>query len=149
MKPDILPTYLNAWRLFITAHARIISAIDHDMAAADVIPLNWYDVLIELYEAPDRRLRMSDLAERVILTRSGLTRLVDRLEQNNYIIRETDPHDRRGFYAVLTDAGVTAMRAAWPVYAQGIRDLFAHYMDQDQAQMMADLFEKILHGLDD
>src|SRR5688572_4870948 len=88
---------LKTWRLFITVHAKIVTQIDKSLEDAGLIPLNWYDVLIELYEAPERRLRMSDLAERVLLTRSGLTRLVDRLEKEGYLKREIDPQDRRGF----------------------------------------------------
>src|SRR3954469_17570573 len=106
---------LAAWRTFITAHAAVIGRIERDMAAAGVIPLTWYDVLIELYEAPGRRMRLHELADAVVLSRSGLTRLVDRLEQAGLLTREVDRTDRRGAFAVLTEAGVDSMRAAWPI----------------------------------
>lgn len=140
---------LGAWRLFITAHARLINTIDAQLQAAEQIPLNWYDVLIELYEAPERRLRMSDLAEKVVLSRSGLTRLVDKLEKQDYIRREIDPDDRRGFYAVLTNTGAQAMRKAWPIYAQGIQDTFAQYLSDADAACFAEVFKTILDNLND
>lgn len=144
MDNKLSPHYLKAWRLFITAHARLIAHIDHNLREAHQMPLNWYDVLIELYEAPDRRLRMSELAERVLLTRSGLTRLVDRLEDQGYLRREVDPEDRRGFYAILTTDGLQAMQQAWPVYAQGIDQCFAQHLSDEEAQLLIEVFSRIL-----
>lgn len=138
------PQHLKAWRLFLTANARITSQIDQNLRASDLIPLNWYDVLIELYEAPDQRLRMSDLAERVLLTRSGLTRLVDRLEAQGYLTRKMDPEDRRGFYATITEPGIDALRSAWQVYADGIQNLFAQYLSDDEAQRLVEVLTKML-----
>ena len=147
MTDKINPTHLEAWRLFITAHARLINTIDAQLEQAQLIPLNWYDVLIELYEAPERRLRMADLADKVVLSRSGLTRLVDKLEKEKYLYREIDPEDRRGFYAVLTDAGANAMRQAWPIYAQGIQEHFAMYLSDEDAVRFTQIFNSILESL--
>lgn len=141
IRPD--PYRLAAYRAFITAHAEIITRIERDMAAAGVIPLGWYDVLIELYEAPGRRLRLHELARAVVLSRSTLTRTVDRLEAAGLLRREPDPSDRRGAFAVLTDAGLEAMRRAWPVYARGIVDYFARHLDDEQARELSALFERI------
>src|SRR5437773_9915891 len=80
--------HLAAWRTFLKAHATLIDRIDHDLAEAKLPPLSTYDVLIELYEAPEQRLRMYELAERVVLSRSGLTRLVDRLEAEGLLLRD-------------------------------------------------------------
>src|SRR5689334_5190797 len=113
METRLDPEKLAAWRSFITAHAMIIDRIDRNLAEADLIPLNWYDVLIELAEAPDHRLRMHELASSVVLSRSGLTRLVDRLEKEGYLTRERDSEDRRGAYAVITANGRDALRHAW------------------------------------
>jgi DNA-binding MarR family transcriptional regulator len=147
MSDKIKPTHLDAWRLFITAHARLINQIDSELAQAEQIPLNWYDVLIELYEAPERRLRMADLAAKVVLSRSGLTRLVDRLEKEKYLYRELDPEDRRGFYAVLTDEGANVMRKAWATYAQGIQEHFAMYLSDEDAVRLTQIFNTILDKL--
>jgi DNA-binding MarR family transcriptional regulator len=136
--------YLNVWRRFITAHAKLIDNINREMVDADVIPLHWYDVLIELYEAPERRLRLSELARKVVLSKSGLTRLVDKLADAGLLARQSSPEDGRGAYAVLTDAGLDAMRKAWPSYADGIQTYFAQHMSLEEAEMMAALFERML-----
>lgn len=142
-KPMVDPAKLAAYRTFITAHAEVISRIERDMAAAGVIPIVWYDVLIELYEAPDRRLRMHELARAVVLSRSTLTRTVDRLEAAGLLRREPDPSDRRGAFAVLTDAGLEAMREAWPVYARGIEAYVTRHITDDEARLLTTIFERI------
>jgi DNA-binding MarR family transcriptional regulator len=144
MSEKLGEAYLKAWRLFITSHAKLIQQIDADLQAAGQISLSWYDVLIELYEAPEKRLRMTELAERVVLSRSGLTRLVDRLEERDFLRRETDPQDRRGFYVLITEAGISAMRMAWPVYAKGIQGYFADALSAEEAAVLAQVFGKIL-----
>jgi len=136
--------YLFAWRSFITSHATVIYIIDRELVEAGCIPLNWYDVLIELYEAPDHRLRMHELAQKVVLSRSGLTRLVDKLEKEELLYREIDPSDRRGFHAILTDKGHAALRQAWPVYAQGIVQHFARHLNDQEAQLITEIFNRIL-----
>jgi DNA-binding MarR family transcriptional regulator len=138
---------LAAWRQFLTLHRRIVDAIDRDLQRSGRLPLTSYDVLIELYEAPERRLRMAELARRVVLSRSGLTRLVDRLESEELLTRDRVGGDRRGAYAVLTEAGVDAMRGAWPVYAHGIKRYFAAALREGEANTLEALLSKISAGL--
>lgn len=147
MTKKIETTHLEAWRLFLTTHARLVEAIDRSLSSAEQIPLNWYDVLIELYEAPDRRLRMHELAARVVLSRSGLTRLVDRLEHAGLLRREPDPQDRRGFYTIITPEGIEAMRRAWPVYAEGILKGFAQHLSEEEARVLVRAFSAMLASL--
>lgn len=135
---------LGAWRAFITAHAAVIGRIERDLAAAAVIPLTWYDVLIELYEAPDRRLRLHELADAVVLSRSGLTRLIDRLEAAGLLHREQATTDRRGAYAVLTDTGIAAMRQAWPIYARGIATYFGQHLSDGETRLLTDALSRVL-----
>ena len=116
---------LSAWRLFIQTHVKIIESIEQDLAEQKRVPLTTYDVLIELFEAPNKKLRLGDLTKKVILTKSGLTRLVDRMEREGLLRREKSEEDKRGAYAVLTEAGENELRRAWPVYAQGIKKYFA------------------------
>jgi len=144
MDRKLNPQQLEAWRLLLTSHAHLVGKIDAALSEVNQIPLNWYDVLIELYEAPARKLRMSDLAERVLLTRSGLTRLVDRLEKQGYLQREIDPEDRRGFYAVITSEGIEVMRQAWPIYEDGIYQNFAIHLTDEEAALLANVFSRIL-----
>lgn len=137
---------LAAWRNFLKAHATVVDRIDHDLVAAERLPLSSYDVLIELYEAPERRLRMHELAERVVLSRSGLTRLVDRLEAEGLLRRDRSARDRRGAYAVITEQGIEALRRTWPVYAHGISRYFAQWLSVEEAQVLESAFERILQG---
>lgn len=137
---------LAAWRNFITAHANLIDLLDRELTVADQLPLNWYDVLIELVEAPENRLRLSELAQKVVLSRSGLTRLVDKLEAAGLLRRQAAPEDRRGAFAVLTAKGNEAVRKSWPVYAKGILKYFAPYMTTEEAQVLRDVFARILEA---
>jgi DNA-binding MarR family transcriptional regulator len=136
--------HLAAWRSFITAHARLVDLIDKELVAAGCVPLHWYDVLIELAEAPERRLRMADLARKVVLSRSGLTRLVDKLEAAGLLARESTPTDGRGAFAVLTEDGMAALRKAWPVYARGIKTHFAQHLSDEEARLYRESLERML-----
>jgi len=142
-KETLSDQHLAVWRAFLKAHAVVIDRIDHDLVSAERLPLSSYDVLIELYEAPERRLRMYELAERVVLSRSGLTRLVDRLEAEGFLTRDRSGTDRRGAYAVITEQGIAALRRTWPVYARGISEYFAQWLTPDQAVLLQDAFESI------
>lgn len=135
---------LAAWRGFIKSHATLITAIDRELVEANCLPLHWYDVLVELVEAPAERLRLHELAARVVLSRSGLTRLVDRLEQAGFLRREPDPADRRGAFAILTEQGRQALRQAWPVYARGIEAHFARHLSDEEAEDLVEIFSRIL-----
>ncbi|MER3418594.1 MAG: MarR family transcriptional regulator, partial [Chloroflexota bacterium] len=97
---------LGAWRAFLEAHARLARRLDDELRAGHGISLAEYDALLQLARAPGRRLRMNQLADRVILSRSGITRLVDRLVAAGLVERTTCSTDARGAEAVLTEAGV-------------------------------------------
>ena len=149
LKPNNFPDELrlSAWRTFITANARLIDRIDRELTAADRLPLWWYDILVELVEASDNRLRMHDLAERVVLSRSGLTRLVDKLEEVGLLRREPDLADRRGAFAVLTPKGREAIRKSWPTYANGITLHFAQHLSDAEAKTLAEVFTRLIDAL--
>jgi DNA-binding MarR family transcriptional regulator len=124
--------------LLLTTHAVLVERIEERLAQADLPPLGWYDVLWALERSPGQRQRMSELAERVVLSRSNLTRLVDRLEDAGLVRRERSEEDRRGAYAVLTDAGKVLRRKMWPIYQAAIRELFeAHLSDEDAGALNA------------
>jgi DNA-binding MarR family transcriptional regulator len=129
---------LAAWRAFLTAHAAAVGRIERDLdAAGDLLPLTWYDVLLELNAAPQRRLRQRDLARAVVLTRSGISRLVDRLAAAGLLRREPNPADRRGDLVALTEAGRAALRRTWPAYARGIQEHFARHLTTGEARLLA------------
>ena len=128
----------------MVGHAVAVDAIDAEMVAAGVLPLAWYDVLLELAEAPAGRLRLHELANRVVLSRSGLTRLVDRIAAAGYVCREPSPDDRRGTYAVLTDAGRAALARAWPVYERGIQEHFARFLSDAEARALVNALGRMV-----
>src|SRR5262245_49789131 len=103
-RPWLAPEELAVWRGFLQAHALLVRQLDAELVAAHGLPLTWYDVLGVLDEAGGR-LRMSELARAVLLSGSGATRLVDRMERAGLIVREPCEEDGRGFFAVLTEAG--------------------------------------------
>ncbi|MBA2567894.1 MAG: MarR family transcriptional regulator [Actinobacteria bacterium] len=144
-KVEIAEPYLGAWRAFLNAHATTIAEIDDALAAAGLPPLAWYDVLWPLHDAPGRRLRMGELAARVVtISRSGLTRLVDRVESAGLLRREACATDRRGTEIVLTDAGKAMLRRMWPVYAGVIESRFAAHLSEADAELLADVLSRVV-----
>jgi DNA-binding MarR family transcriptional regulator len=138
------PDGLVAWRALLRAHAAAVGSIERDLAVSEPdLPLTWYDVLVALVDAPARRLRLRELARDVLLSRSGLTRLVDRLEAAGLLRREPDPTDRRGAFAVLTDEGYTAVRRTWPRYARAIQQHFARHLEPGEAAILARALERV------
>jgi len=120
----ISDTTLGAWRAFLNAHALATKRISGDLAQAGLPDLTWYDVLWTLYRADGRRLRIRELADAVVLSSTGMTRFVDRLEAAGLVRREAVPGDRRGAYAVITKEGIDLLRRMWPIYARGIATYF-------------------------
>ncbi len=135
--------------MFITLHAKIIELIDAELQAAGGIPLQHYDVLIELFESEGKQLRMYELAQRVVLSRSSITRLVDQLAKQGLLTRKTDLEDRRGSYAVLTEAGEMALRGSWPFYRAAILRHFGSFLTDDEATIIAQGFGRIHSAIDD
>jgi DNA-binding MarR family transcriptional regulator len=128
---------VSAWRALLTAQAGALRAIEEELARAGTIPLAWYDVLLELNAAPGRRLRMSGLADRVVLSRTRVSRVVDELVKEGLVARETDPDDRRSHFAVVTDAGRTQLRRAAPRYLEGIERHFTSLLTDDERSVIA------------
>jgi len=135
--------HMAAWRAFLNTHAAVIDRIEREMSAAAVLPLGWYDVLVALHEAPDHRLRLHELASNIVLSRSTLTRLLDRLEAEGLLARERVAGDRRGAYAVLTEQGGEALRLAWPVYARGIATHFTNLLDDAETRALTRALERV------
>lgn len=149
MKPPPLPeAHLEAWRRYYVSFWRIFAAIEADLQAAGLPSLSWYDALYELYLAPDRHLRMSELARSALLSRSGLTRLVDKLEKEKLIERKSCPSDGRVQHAVLTAKGVEVLRKIWPVYRAGIAKYFAAHLTDEEAQEFARMMSKVVSAME-
>ncbi|MGZ4614395.1 MAG: MarR family winged helix-turn-helix transcriptional regulator, partial [Actinomycetes bacterium] len=128
---------LTAWRRFLQAHAVLVRRLESDLLAEHNLPLASYDVLVQLVESPQRRLRMTELAQRVLISRSGLTRLVDRLERQGLVRREACDDDARGLFAVLTEAGYDRLRRAAPTHLRGIATYALARLDAEQTRALA------------
>src|SRR5260221_5598784 len=128
----------QAWAVLLTAHGTLIEKIETALAGAKLPPLAWYDVLWELEKAEGGKLRMHELARRIVLSRSAVTRLADRLEDTSLIEREYTPHDRRGYHCVITRAGLAMRRKMWPVYKAEIERLFSRHITVEEARTIGD-----------
>jgi DNA-binding MarR family transcriptional regulator len=137
------PDPIAAWRSMLLAHSRALRAIESDLAAAGTIPLTWYDVLLELNGAGGR-LRMQDLGDRVVLSRTRVSRLVGDLERQGLVTREPDGTDGRVTYAGITAAGQQALRSTAPVYRRGIEEHFTRHLTADEQQVVATALSRVV-----
>jgi DNA-binding MarR family transcriptional regulator len=135
---------LAAWRAFLTAHARVTAVLEEELQREKGLALSWYDVLVQLQEVDSHRLRMTELAERVLLSKSGLTRLVDRMCTAGLVLRTADDNDRRGRWVELTVAGQERLRSAAPVHLRGIRRHFSGLLSTAEAAEIRTALERIV-----
>lgn len=134
----------RAWALLLSAHARLTERIESDLAGADLPPLAWYDVLWELEKADRGRLRMHELARRIVLSRSNLTRLADRLETARLIERVDSPEDGRGYHLCITRAGRAMRKRMWPVYSAAIERLFSRNLTLEEARVTSEVLARVV-----
>jgi DNA-binding MarR family transcriptional regulator len=134
--PQLSDEQLDAWAAFLRAQAALISTLDRELEAERGLPITFFDVLAQLSRAGGR-LRMSELADAVLLSRSGVTRLVDRMERDGLVRREQCPTDRRASYATLTAEGKRALKQAKPVHFRGIAEHFARHLSCAEAKTLA------------
>lgn len=139
----------SAWPALLTAHAVLVGRIEERLRAAGMPELSWYDVLWALDRASDQRLRMHELAELTVISRSNLTRLIDRLQAAGLVERDRGCSDRRGAYAVLTKAGRDKRRAMWKVYSQAIAELFDGHLSAQENAMMRNVLKRLLDAARD
>jgi DNA-binding MarR family transcriptional regulator len=135
-----------AWRALLVVHSWLVPAMEKDLRVAGQVSLSWYDVLLELNAAPGRRLRMSELGERAVLSRTRVSRVVDELAAARLAERQPDPADGRSSFAALTPAGRDALRRAWPVYRDAIRRRVGAHLTAQQCRQLAALLEQAATG---
>lgn len=135
---------LRAWQTFLRTHRSVTGTLDAELVREQQLALGSYEVLLILSRAPDHAMRMSDVAGKALLSRSGMTRLVDRLESDGLVERMTCPSDGRGVYAVLTDAGMDRLRTAARTHLRGVRDHFTGRLSADELDELARLLGKLL-----
>ena len=125
---------LGAWRGLLRTHAMLVKRLDAELEATHGLPLTSYEVLLHLADAPERKMRMCDVADSVLLSRSGLTRLIDRLERDGLVERVSCADDARGAFARLTDDGMAKLQSARSTHLDGVREHFLrHFSDEEQA----------------
>jgi DNA-binding MarR family transcriptional regulator len=134
---------LDTWGNFLRAHARVVRALEAELQADQDLALTDYDVLVQLSAADDRRLRMSELADRLVLSRSGATRLVDRLVADGLVERVVCESDRRGQWASLTDAGYRRLREASPTHLRGVANHFLDRFDTDELAALGAMLDRL------
>src|SRR5947207_7687566 len=134
----------HAWAVFLTAHAVLVDAVEERLGKAGLPPFSWYDLLWALERADDGRRRMHELADLVVVSRSNLTRLVDRLEKARLVRRMPSEDDRRGAYAEITAEGRKLRRKMWPVYAAAIDELFGAQLTRTEADTVGRALRKVL-----
>jgi DNA-binding MarR family transcriptional regulator len=136
----------RAWRAFLYAYARVVPRLDQELGAAQGLSLNQYEVLIWLRRAGERGLRMSDLASRVVLSPSGVTRAVDQLERKGLVKRCIFEGDKRGYLATLTVEGGAVLRTATNVHLYGVREHFLKHLNRTELEHLATALEAVVAG---
>lgn len=137
---------LGAWRGLLRVHAELVRELDAELEREHGLSLSSYEVLLYLYDAPGRRLRMNELADSVLLTVSGITRVVDRLVRDGLVARARCETDRRGQNAVLTDAGAERFLAARCTHLRGIRERFLTRLDRAEQTRLGAIWNTLLPG---
>jgi DNA-binding MarR family transcriptional regulator len=138
------PVELRAWRGFLETHARVARKLEADLLARADLPLAEFDVLFQLALADGRRLRMNELADRVLLSRAGITRLVDRLVIDGLVDRVKCESDARGYFAVLTDRGLTRVEHATPDHMAAVRRYFLESFTRSEIETLGALLDRAI-----
>ena len=138
----------RAWRAWLYSAELLLDRLDRELTHRTGISHAYYEILVALSEAPERRLRMSELADRCLSSRSRLSHAVTRLEERGWVRRQVCPDDGRGQLAVLTDEGFAALAAAAPIHVEGVRTHLFDQLGPEQVAHMRDLGETLLRHLD-
>jgi DNA-binding MarR family transcriptional regulator len=138
---------IEAWELSLRTVTKLMQIYSRKMEAEVNIPLTWFDVLVQLVEATDGRSRMQNLAQMVILSPSGLTRLIDRIESAGLVRREPSTEDRREMYVVLTDAGRSLAHTAREAHHRHIEEYFSRHLTAEDIQALHAVMAKVKQGL--
>jgi DNA-binding MarR family transcriptional regulator len=137
---------LGSWGGFLRVYGVLARELDGELTAQHGVTLSDYEVLLFLASTPDRRMRMSELADSVLISQSGITRLVDRLTRRGLVKRERCSADRRGLFAVLTQSGLAKLREASPTHLAGVRSRFLSRLSEDEQTTLGELWERLVPG---
>ena len=145
------PRWLNAaemkaWRRYIIASRRLLEALDLDLASHELSMAD-YEVLAQLSDAPERRMRMSELADVAMLSRSRLSHRIKVMEKAGWVKREACPEDKRGYFAVMTAKGWKAIVSAAPDHVESVRTRFVDHLTKEDQRVLSEIFERVTHSL--
>ncbi len=140
------PTEMAAWRRYIVASRRLLEALDSDLADHE-LSMPDYEILAQLSDAPERRMRMSELADVAMLSRSRLSHRMKVMEKAGWVRREACPIDKRGFFAVMTPKGWKAIEAAAPDHVESVRQRFVDLLSKDDQKVLAEIFSRVTEEL--
>lgn len=141
---ELTDSELGAWRGFLGAHRYLTRELDANLRDAHSLSLSAYDVLVQLADAPERRMRMSELASSIVLSPSGLTRLVDRMRREGLVERIRCPSDARGSFASLTDLGAERFAQARATHLDGVRRLFLRHFSASELRRLGEEWERVV-----
>jgi DNA-binding MarR family transcriptional regulator len=133
----------SAWAAVLRTHAAVVPQLDRTVYRKVGVPLSWYDVLLELAAAPDRRLRMTELGARVVLSRTRVSRIVDEMVDAGLVCREENTADKRSAYASLTAVGLARYREAAPHYLRAIEEQFAAGLTDAQLRCVSSALSRV------
>jgi DNA-binding MarR family transcriptional regulator len=136
--------HLQMWRSFVSAHFSVVKYLERRMQEQHGLRLAWWDVMQQLADGPKQGLRMSELADLVLLTRSGITRLVDRMITAGLVDREPCPGDRRGYFAVITQKGKDTIEKVGPDHSKDAWEVFLGHITQEEAELLGKVFSRVL-----
>jgi DNA-binding MarR family transcriptional regulator len=146
MDVPVADTELHAWVSLLQAHAALVDAVEGDLERERGIPLSWYEVLVRLETAENGALRMQELARGALLSKSGLTRLVDRMEVAGLLERRTCDSDRRGVHAAITEEGRTTLASAAPVFFRSLAEHFARHLSEEEVGAFVATLHKVIRA---
>lgn len=138
-----VPLVIEAWLVFLGAHARVVPRVDKDLRRECGISFTWFDVLQQLSIVPEQRLRMQELADALLLSKSGLTRLVDRIESEGLVAREAVPGDRRSLFVTLTPAGRSLVEKARITVRDSVQAHFGAVMSDEELTVIRDALDRV------
>jgi DNA-binding MarR family transcriptional regulator len=140
------PAEMKAWRRYIVASRRLLEALDLDLSSHELSMAD-YEILAQLSDAPDRQMRMSELADVAMLSRSRLSHRIKVMEKEGWVKREACTEDKRGFYAVMTPKGWKAIVAAAPDHVESVRGRFLDHLSKNDQVVLAEIFERVSTSL--
>jgi DNA-binding MarR family transcriptional regulator len=146
--PWLTSEELRMWRAFIDASAGVLHRVEADLKADSTLSFDDYEVLVHLSEHPDRQLRMSDLTERLVASKSGLTLRIDRLSKRGLVRREPCEHDKRSIYAVLTEEGFDTIKRTAPDHVSSVRRHLLDALTAADVSCMADALQRVTTAFD-